>query len=88
MQFKTLVVAMAIGLGIPYSASADGDHKGGHAPSANSATMTTGEIRKVDKDANKADRAASALTRRPAKLASLGKNQLFSSAGRTLSLAA
>ena len=53
MQFKTLVVAMAIGLGTPYAASADGDHKDAHAPSASSAAMTTGEIRKVDKDANK-----------------------------------
>ena len=54
MNVKSLVFALAIGLGIPYVAIADGDHsKGAHATSATDAALTTGEIKKVDKDASK-----------------------------------
>ena len=54
MQLRTFIIALAIGLGMTGAAKADGDHKGSaHAPSAAGATLTTGEIRKVDKDANK-----------------------------------
>ena len=54
MQLRTFIIALALGLGTPHAAMAAGDHKGdAHAPSAAGAAMTTGEIKKVDKDAHK-----------------------------------
>lgn len=55
MHAKNFTFAIALGLAMSYGANADDghDHKKADAKSATGAALSTGEIRKVDKDAGK-----------------------------------
>jgi len=54
MPIGKFIIAVTLGLAMSYLAYADdGTHKNADAKSATGATLTTGEIRKVDKDTGK-----------------------------------
>ena len=50
MKLKTIVFALAVGMAVPYAAIADDSL---HTATAANASLTSGEVKKVDKDASK-----------------------------------